>query len=190
MHQFAETKQFSLPSKQSICPFLYLCYLMQIVPLSSCVQIETRHLSLDTSKRQIILEVVMEPAGTSPWEPVLFRFPLEVQLGIRSIPYSKNDRQIWCDLNAAISLFLGHNGSVFTMALLLFAVPFAWLSARAICETSKYFGLFLWHIHHCTLRVQFSSPIYCLQFVFSRLRYSPSQEWAHLFSRQYLLFLP
>lgn len=64
----------------------------------------------------------MQPTGTPPCDPSFFRFPLKVQLGIGSIPYSTVIGGFDVIRMLQYHYFPGHNASVFTIAFLLFAV--------------------------------------------------------------------
>lgn len=152
MHQFAETKQFSLPSKQYLCPFLCLCYLMQIILLSSCIQIQTRHLSLDTPKKaNNLVNSYAANRATSLW-PFLLQISTESAAGnqIYSIFKHWQADLMWSECcNIIISWDTMPVCSQWHFCFLQF-VNCSSLIIKQM-ETGDYFWLFLQHIYHCIL---------------------------------------
>lgn len=152
MHQFAETKQFSLPSKQYLCPFLCLCYLMQIILLSSCIQIQTRHLSLDTPKKaNNLVNSYAANRATSLW-PFLLQISTESAAGnqIYSIFKHWQADLMWSECcNIIISWDTMPVCSQWHFCFLQFVNCSSLIIQQM--ETGDYFWLFLQHIYHCIL---------------------------------------
>lgn len=161
---------------------------MQIILLSSCVQIQSRLLSLHTpKKRQIILSPVPQPTGTPPCDPAFFRFPLEVQLGIRSVPQFKQWQAelLWCKCCRIII-------SWDTMAFLLFAVQkLLWPDNQANGIWQGFGVGFRTHLPMHIGGLDFLAPLFhCIHWVFSGIMYWTSQQWESLLCFYYLRFLP
>lgn len=108
----------------------------------SCTNTEQALVTGYTKKKQTILQPIPQPTGTPPCDPAFFRFPLEVQLGIRSLPHSNSDRQIWCDMNVAGSLF---PGTQWRSCFLQFRNCSGLITKPM--ESGKDFGLVLGHIY-------------------------------------------